>query len=176
MMKIFTTQTIGLLQKIEKEESFSIEETARLLAQSVMGDGGRVILYGVDELDSVVTRALLGEEPMTRAVRYEEGMTFEKTDRIFLIGRRADDPRLLKVAKELFDAFIPFGAMTASPRGEDNELEGLAYTYICTHTPDGYVPTDSGERVGRPHSLLATFIFEAILMQYRAIVSEELND
>ena len=176
MMKIFTTQTIGLLQKIEKEESFSIEETARLLAQSVMGDGGRVILYGVDELDSVVTRALLGEEPMTRAVRYEEGMTFEKTDRIFLIGRRADDPRLLTVAKELFDAFIPFGAMTASPRGEDNELEGLAYTYICTHTPDGYVPTDSGERVGRPHSLLATFIFEAILMQYRAIVSEELND
>ncbi len=172
-MKIFTTQLIGLLRKVEQEEHFAIDETARLLAQSAMGDGGRVILYGTDELDAVVTRALLGAEPMQRAVRYEEGMTFEKTDRVFLMGRYANDERLLTIAQQLFDSFIPFAAMTATLPGDDNVLETLAYTYICTHTPEGFVPTDDGQRIGRPHALLATFVLEAIMMQYHDIIRQE---
>ena len=61
-MKILTTQLTGLFQRLAKEEE-AIEDTARLLAQAIIGEG-RIHLAAFGELEAVAATALNGPETL----------------------------------------------------------------------------------------------------------------
>lgn len=77
MLKIFSTQLSGYFSRVSQKEEMNIEDSARLLAQALIGDGF-IYLYGTNEMDGVVTEALFGAEPMKQAKRlFENGKEAE---------------------------------------------------------------------------------------------------
>ena len=55
----------------------NIEDSARLLAQALVGDGF-IYLHGTNEMEGVVAEALFGAEPMKQAKRlFENGKEAE---------------------------------------------------------------------------------------------------
>lgn len=171
-MKMLTTQIGGLLQRISGNGEESIEETARLLAQAVIGEG-RVIIAGFGEMEAVTFTALHGAELLSGAVRYEFDMEFTTADRIWLLTRSAADEPALELARQLAGRFIPFAALAAEKPVVDNELADLAYTYISTGLTRGLLPGDDGERIVQPHALAALFVYEAVKLAYDEMISEE---
>ncbi len=102
MLKIFSTQLSGYFSRVSQKEEMNIEDSARLLAQALVGDGF-IYLYGTNEMDGVVTEALFGAEPMKQAKRlFENGKEAEVTsaDRVLLISRFSTDEAVVEIAKK----------------------------------------------------------------------------
>ncbi len=79
----------------------NIEDSARLLAQALVGDGF-IYLHGTNEMDGVVAEALFGAEPMRQAKRlFENDKEAEVTsaDRVLLISRFSTDEEAVSIAK-----------------------------------------------------------------------------
>lgn len=80
----------------------NIEDSARLLAQALVGDG-YIYLHGTNEMEGVVAEALFGAEPMKQAKRlFENGKEVEVTsaDRVLLISRFSTDEEVVAIAKK----------------------------------------------------------------------------
>ena len=170
-MKILTTQLTGLLQRTAEREALAVEETARLLAQASVGEG-RIILAPFGELETVALRALQGVERLDNAVRYEEGMELSEVDRIFLLTDDPTNKEALRLARYLFDEFIPFAVMGNPTIEEAQTLGELAYTYVGIDVQRGILPSmTTGERIVQPTSIVALFLFEAILMTYNELLA-----
>lgn len=171
-MKMLTTQIRGLLERIAEGQEESMEETARLLAQALVGEG-RIVLAAFDELEAVTATALDGVEPLDGAIRYTKELELTTADRVWLLVRKADHPVALELARELADQFIPFAVMAADKVDDDNELAALAYTYISTGLKKGLIPGPTGERIVQPHALAALFVYEAVKLSIDDMLADE---
>lgn len=171
-MKILTTQIRGLLERITGSQEEAIEETARLLAQALVGEG-RIILAAFDEMEAVTATALHGVEPLRQAVRYTGDTSLTTADRVWLIVRKADHPAAVQLAKQLADQFIPFAVLAADSAEDSNELADLALTYISTGLKKGLLPGPTGERIVEPHALAALFIYEAVKLSLDELLDDE---
>ena len=100
MLKFFNPIKWLFLQSFSKEE-MNIEDSARLLAQALVGEGF-IYLHGTNEMDGIVAEALFGAEPMKQAKRlFENGKEVEVTsaDRVLLISRFSTDEEVVAIAK-----------------------------------------------------------------------------
>lgn len=172
MSKILITQLSGLLQRITQSEEFTIEETARLLAQAGVGQGN-VYFACFGEMQAIEINALLGSEKFTKLLPWSEDVTLTEADRVCIFTRSCKDEAALALAHHLFDAFIPFAAVASEVESADNELAGLAYTYISTRVRGGIMPNDAGERIVIPHTFAALFVYEAIKIAYDEMLANE---
>lgn len=101
MLKIFSTQLSGYFSRVSQKEEMNIEDSARLLAQALVGDGF-IYLHGTNEMEGVIAEALFGAEPMKQAKRlFEDGKEVEVTsaDRVLLISRFSTDEEVVAIAK-----------------------------------------------------------------------------
>ncbi len=101
MLKIFSTQLSGYFSRVSQKEEMNIEDSARLLAQALVGDGF-IYLHGTNEMDGVVAEALFGAEPMQQAKRLFENDTeaeVTSADRVLLISRFSTDEEAVNIAK-----------------------------------------------------------------------------
>ncbi len=130
MLKIFSTQLSGYFSRVSQKEEMNIEDSARLLAQALVGDGF-IYLHGTNEMEGVVAEALFGAEPMKQAKRlFENGKEAEVTsaDRVLLISRFSTDEAVVEIAKNykkrdtLLSAFLLFKKV----RNHSNDIQ----TYI----------------------------------------------
>ena len=163
-MKMLTTQTGGLLNRLATNNEEAIEDTARLLAQATVGQG-RVIFAGFDELAAVTTVATLSDKPFIGAIPYEPSLTIGTEDRVWIFTRSAEHPAAVALAKKLDEQFIPF-AVVAAEKDEENELANMATSYISTGLLRGILPGENGERIVQPHALASLFIYEAVKISY----------
>lgn len=170
-MKMLTTQLSGLLQRIAASGEESIEETARLLAQTAVGEGS-IYFAAFDELEAVYVNAK-ASGLFPRLVKWTPESEVTSADRVWILTPHADHPEAVRLAKELSDAFIPFSALAADKAGEENALSELAYTYISLGISKGLLPTDTGERIVTPYAFAALFVYEAVWMEIRDMVGEE---
>ena len=179
MSKILTTQMTGLLQRISSSEEFSIEDTARLLAQAAIGEG-QVYFVCFDELQAVELNALYGADPFYKVAQYTKEARLSDADRVIIFTRSASNREAIAFAQKCFEEFIPFAAVASEDASDDNILSDLAYTYISLKMRGGILPHPSklGERIVFPHLMAALFIYEAIKMEYDEMIGEkdELED
>ncbi|ARD48769.1 hypothetical protein SporoP37_11795 [Sporosarcina sp. P37] len=171
-MKILTTQIRGLLERIAEGQEQEIEDTARLLAQALVGEG-RIILAAFGEMEAIASTALEGAEPMNGAVRYTKELELTTADRVWLLARNADHPAALELAEQLSDQFVPFAALAADKDTDDNELSSLAFAYISTGLKKGLIPGPTGERIVQPHALAALFAYEAVKLAMDDMLADE---
>lgn len=174
MSKILTTQLTGVLQKIQQHEEFAIEETARLLAQASVGEG-TVYFACFDEMKSIVINALYSAEPMANIAEWTSETALSPSDRVCIFTRHANNEEAAALAKQLFDAFIPFAAVASEGEDEHNLLSELAYTYVSLHVKKAILPhpTKLGERIVSPHLFAALFIYEAIKLSYDEMLAPD---
>lgn len=164
-MKMLTTQIAGLLQRIATNHEEEIEDTARLLAQAVVGDG-RVVLIGTKELNGIVINAIEGAESFTNATPFSRDLELGTMDRVWLFTRSSVDVEALEIARDLAKQNVAFAVVASEKATAENELSELADIYISTRISKGLLPNDEGGRVVEPHLLASLFVYEAVKLSF----------
>lgn len=161
-MKILTTQLTGLFMRLGEKEQ-DIEDTARLLAQAVIGEG-RIYLAAFGELEAVCSAALDGTESLTGAVRYEAGTTLTSADRVWILAKKDEADTL---AQHLAESNVPFAMLTA--QSHDNDC---ASVFLSMGIDKGLLPGDEGQRIVIPHALGALYVYHAVKMTIDEMLAE----
>ncbi len=173
MLKIFSTQLSGYFTKISQKEEMNIEDSARLLAQALVGDG-IVYLHGTNEMEGVVSEALHGAEPLKQAKRLlENGNQAEVTsaDRVLLISRFSTDKNIISLAKQLQEEGHPIVGISAIQNGESS-LEQFTDVHIDTKLLKGLIPDDEGNRYGFPSLILSLFAYHGLKFTIDEMINE----
>ncbi|GAE31277.1 DUF2529 family protein [Alkalihalobacillus hemicellulosilyticus] len=173
MLTIFTTQLQGRLKDIAQNEEL-IEDAARLLCQSLIGDGS-LYIDAQEEMGGVLAEALHGQDrfEQTKSL-YQNGVvaTTSPVDRALLVAPTSGHHVLLKTAKILTEHAVPFVVIVA--KHESKELDKLADIIIDLDSMDGLVPNDLGNRIGHPASITALYCFIALQLMMKDILEEYL--
>ncbi|AXY06944.1 MULTISPECIES: DUF2529 domain-containing protein [Bacillus] len=173
MLKIFSTQLSGYFSRVSQKEEMNIEDSARLLAQALVGEGF-IYLHGANEMEGVVAEALFGAEPMKQAKRlFENGKEVEVTsaDRVLLISRFSTDAEVVAIAKKLQADGHSIVGISAIQEGIES-LEQYTDVHIDTKLLKGLIPDDEGNRYGFPSLMIALFAYHGI----KFTIDEMLNE
>lgn len=172
MLKMFSTQLTGLFKRLQEKEEFSIEDSARLLAQAAAGQG-TVYIYGTKEMQAIGLEAVYGEEPLQSAALLTEENEVEAADRVLIVSRYADDADALRVAHEMQEKGIPFVAVSTIREEIDGEsLDSLADVHIDLRMTKGMLPDETGNRIGFPTSMAALFVYYGLRFTIEEILEE----
>lgn len=161
-MKILTTQLTGLFQRLAKEEE-AIEDTARLLAQAIIGEG-RIHLAAFGELEAVAASALNGPETLESTVRYDPSVELSTADRVWILARKDEGDSL---AHELAWRAIPFAMLTAESHGNET-----ADVFLSMNIDKGLLPGEDGGRIMIPHGLGALYVYHAVKLTIDEILTD----
>ncbi|PDY47419.1 DUF2529 domain-containing protein [Bacillus pseudomycoides] len=173
MLKIFSTQLSGYFTKISQKEEMNIEDSARLLAQALVGDGS-VYLHGTNEMDGVVSEAVHGAEPLKHAKRLIENGTkaaVTSADRVLLISRFSTDENIISLAKQLQEEGHSIVGISAIQNGEVS-LEQFTDVHIDTKLLKGLIPDDEGNRYGFPSLILSLFAYHGLKFTIDEMINE----
>lgn len=172
MLKMFTTQLSGLLQRISDKEAFSIEDGARLLAQASAGEG-RIYVKGIKEMQAIEWEATEGAEPFKQAQIMHKDTQIKQMDRVLLASRFADDPEAIAIGESLVAKGIPFVAVAGQTKNDSEpSLASLADVFIDTKVIKGMLPDDAGGRIGFPSAIAALYIYHLIKMTADEILED----
>ncbi|WP_028400633.1 DUF2529 domain-containing protein [Ectobacillus panaciterrae] len=172
MLKIFSTQLSGYFKRIAEQEEMNIEDSARLLAQALVGDG-HIYMYGVKEMQGVVLEALYGAEPLQRAKQLKREAIEEVTpaDRVILISRFSTDEEAILLAKELQTQGHAVVGISAVKEGEES-LEQFTDAHIDTKLLKALIPDEDGTRYGFPSGMTALFAYYGLKFTAQEILAE----
>lgn len=173
MLKIFSTQLSGYFTRISQKEEMNIEDSARLLAQALIGDG-IVYLHGTREMEGVVLEALYGDEPLKQAKRLiENGNQAEVTsaDRVLVISRFSTDEHTVSIAKKLQEEGQSIVGISAVQEGTES-LEQFTDVHIDIKLLKGLIPDDEGNRYGFPSLILALFAYHGLKFTIDEMINE----
>ncbi|WP_416147796.1 DUF2529 family protein [Salipaludibacillus sp. HK11] len=170
-MKIFTTQTQGLVDKLAQYEE-DLEDAARVIAQSIISDG-KIFWYGEHELKGVVSQACVGEDKWKGSLRADEETTFSKMDTFIVATRNLSGAvisSLIERASEVGANVIAIYSNKESVK-EFNLFEKVDFSF-CTGVVHGLVPMESGQKIGRPHLLVALQLYYQLYFSVMEILEE----
>lgn len=172
MLKIFTTQFSGIMNKIATNEE-AIEDSARLLAQATITEG-TIYLYCSNELEVIISEALYSLEPLKNvvAINNENLPELQPNDRFIIATRTNEDEEARFLAKAIQAQHgSAIGISTIVSEDKDG-LEELVDVHIDLHCKKGLVPDEYGNRVANPTSLAALVTFFGIRLALNEILAE----
>jgi hypothetical protein len=160
LQKMFTTQLLGLMKKMLDEDV--MEDAARLLSQALIGDGN-VYVYGKDEMVAVAAEALYGKEKLENIqplFQEKKLAQLDPADRVLLISRNSQDAEMMKLVEKISENGILMVGITAeSIESHEKQWTDWVDIHLDLKLSGSLVPTDTGERIGYPASLLALFTY-----------------
>ncbi|MDZ5471784.1 DUF2529 domain-containing protein [Bacillus sp. 31A1R] len=173
MLKMFTTQLTGLLNRIHEKEEFAFEDGARLLAQATVGDGN-IYVYGVGEMKAVEAEAIHGAEPLTHAkvLHIEDVDSLQLADRVILVTRYTHDEKALQIGKSLLAQGIPFISIATHVNSDGESLADISDVHIDLNLKKGLLPDEVGNRFGYPASMAALFVYYGLKFTLDEIIAE----
>jgi uncharacterized phosphosugar-binding protein len=175
MMKIFTTQLTGHLNRILDQEELSIEDSARLLAQALIGEG-TIYIYGYKELHGVVLEALSSSEPLNRAESLLDNngqvKKLSPEDRVLLFTYCSTDEEATSIAKSLSDQGIQTVGVSALIKNADSGLDSITDLHIDAKLRQPLIPGDDGVRYGYPALMTSLYVYYAISFTIKEILNE----
>lgn len=179
MMKIFTTQLTGHLNRIIDQEEMSIEDSARLLSQALIGEG-TIYIYGYQELHGVVLEALTSTEPLNRAESLLDSngqvKKLSSEDRVLLFTYRSTDEEAISIAKSLSSQGVQIVGVSALIKNVDFGLESITDLHVDAKLRQPLIPGDDGERYGYPALITALYVYYAISFIIKEILNEYEDD
>ena len=177
MLKIFSTQFNGVINKILNQKDEQIEDSARLLVQAITANG-TIYLYCKDELNVLLTEAIHSLEPIPQVIRWDGIMptTIHPADRFIIAARSNEDERVIELAKAIQKEHGLAIGISSVTNKELAGLESIVDIHIDLHCKSGLVPDDNGHRVGNATSLAALFVLFGIRLSLNEILNEQLDD
>jgi fructoselysine-6-P-deglycase FrlB-like protein len=170
MLKIFSTQLLGCFKKLAENEEITLEDSARVLAQAIVGDG-HIYVYGANEMHAITLEATLGQEPLPKAKKLQTIEEISSMDRVLLVSRYSTDEEILSLAKKLQSKGIQTVGISTRKEGEAS-LENFVDVHIDTQLVRGLIPTDDGSRIGFPTSMIALFAYYGLSFTIQEIIEE----
>ena len=174
MLKIFSTQFNGVINKILTQKDDAIEDSARLLAQAITGEG-TIYLYCKDELNAIAMEALHSSEPIPNVALWDGILpeTMHSADRFILATRSNEDMEIIEIAKAIQKEHgLVIGISTITNK-EVAGLESVVDIHIDLHCKQGLVPDENGNRVGNATTLAALFVLFGIRLSLNEILNEQ---
>ncbi|MED1864807.1 DUF2529 family protein [Fictibacillus nanhaiensis] len=176
MLKIFSTQVAGLLKSISDKEEQSIEESSRLLAQSILSEG-TVYFKGFNEMEAIVSEALFGENKFRAGAKYSDELLSEllPVDSVVVATRFLNDEEAVALCSKIRKTSACHVILIGGRRKDadiDVNVEDLADIVIDTKAVRGLVPLDDGSRLGFPSGLTALFAYYALFLTTEEILEE----
>ncbi|WP_102273591.1 DUF2529 domain-containing protein [Cytobacillus massiliigabonensis] len=174
MLKMFSTQLSGLFKRIQDKEELAMEDSARLLAQAVVGSGN-LYIFAANEMNAVAYEATKSQEPLRKGVIWNPDDHFNdisEADRFLLVSRYSTDAEAVKVGEYLAEKQIPFVAISTVVSEEDDSLVNLADVHIDLSLTKGLLPDEEGNRFGFPASMAALFVYYGIRFTIEEILAE----
>jgi len=170
--KIFLTQLTGVLKRIQDEEEYHFEDSSRLLAQALVGEGS-IYIWGDGELEAVSYEAIKGKDSLknVKTLKVDQLDLLTDSDRVLLFSRNSTDENVIHVGHLLRERNIPFVAV-ASKSKEQEGIDAIADLFIDLKIKNGLVPTDTGERVGYPYLLVSLFVYHHLQFLVKEILDE----
>ncbi|MDR7073875.1 DUF2529 family protein [Fictibacillus barbaricus] len=177
MLKIFSTQVSGLLKSISDKEEQQIEESSRLLAQTILSDG-TVYFKGFGEMEAVVSEALHGENPFKKAERFRDDSLDEllPVDSVVIASRFQTDEGAFAFCERIKEAADCHVILIGGHKKEEENSDIKADIMIDTKAVRGLVPLDDGSRVGFPSGLAGLFVYYALFLTTEEILEEYVLD
>ncbi len=173
MLKIFSTQISGYFKKIADLEEMNIEDSARLLAQALIGNGS-LYMYGTKEMAGVALEAFYGEEPLKGAKPlFENGKlaAITSADRVLLISRFSTDTEAVELARRLQTEGHSIVGISAIKEGTPS-LEQFTDVHIDTKLMKGLIPDEDGGRFGFPSLIVSLFAYYGLKFTIDEIMAE----
>jgi uncharacterized phosphosugar-binding protein len=158
MLKMFSTQIIGVFKKIQEHNEFSFEDGARLLAQAVVGDG-QVYICGFAEMAAVVAEATEGAEPLSFFKKWNDVEEVTGADRVLLFSRFSNDANAMEVARSLAELGVPVVAVCTVVEEAQEHIGNFADVVIDLKLVRGLLPDEHGNRVGLPNAMAGLFAY-----------------
>lgn len=172
MLKMFSTQLTGLFKRIQENEEFAMEDSARLLAQAAVGSGN-IYIFGANEMNAVAFEATEGQEPLKNASIWPLDRPLDdlsETDRFLIVSRNSTDNEAVQMGEILSERGIPFVGISTVQAGHG--LDNLADVHIDLRLSKGLLPDDIGNRFGFPSSMAALFAYYGIKFTLDEILAE----
>lgn len=178
MMKIFTTQLTGYLNRILDKEEEAIEDSARLLAQALIGEG-TIYIYGYQELHGVALEAMLSSEPLKRAESlFDDNGVMKKltpADRVLLFTYRSTDEEVISIANDLAAQDIQSVGVSALIK-DASGLDTITDFHVDAKLRQPLIPGDDGVRYGFPALMTSLYVYYAISFTIKEILTEYEDD
>lgn len=171
MLKMFTTQLSGLLSRIHEQNEFAIEDSARLLAQSLVGEGS-LYLYGNHEMEAISAEAFAGAEPFKEMRKWDGVQDLTISDRVIIFSRFSHEQMAVQAGKLLLEKGIPFVAVSSHIENGEENLTQLADVHIDLLLKKPLLPDDEGNRYGYPASIAALYVYHAVTFTIREILDD----
>lgn len=174
MLKMFSTQLSGLFKKIQDKEELAMEDSARLLAQAIIGSG-KLYIFAANEMNAVAYEATKSQEPLRKGVIWNADDNLDdisEADRFLIISRYATDAEAVKLGKYLAEKMIPFVAISTVLSEGGDSLAHLADIHIDLSLTKGLLPDEEGNRFGFPASMAALFVYYGIRFTIEEILTE----
>lgn len=174
MLKMFTTQLSGLFKRLYEKEEEAIEDSARILAQALGGEG-KIFICATNEMKAVVAEALYSSEPLQGAEEWTSDHTLESispNDRFLFFSRTSDDQELLPFGQTLTKEYIPFVSVSTIMSADSPGLHTKADVHIDLKLTKGLLPDDEGNRFGYPASIAALFVYYGIKFTLDEFIKE----
>ncbi|MBM7704081.1 DUF2529 domain-containing protein [Metabacillus iocasae] len=172
MLKIFTTQLMGLLKRIDEKEEFTIEDGARILAQAAVGDGS-IFIYGAGEMEAVTLEATVSEEPLPYAKPFTSFDELTSVDRVLLVSRFSTNETVIEMAKQLQEKGISTVSIGAVPKEIEREsVHTLTDVHIDTKLLKALIPGEDGMRFGFPAVITALYAYYGLAFTMKEMVEE----
>ncbi|MBD1379690.1 DUF2529 domain-containing protein [Metabacillus arenae] len=171
MLKIFTTQLIGHLNRIQEKEEYSLEDGARLLAQAAVGDGD-IYLYGAGELEAILIEAIKSSEPFPHAKKLIDPSEVRAEDRVLLFSHHSNDEKAIELAKQLSKNGIQIVGVSAALQSEEQGLADICDVHIDSKLKNGLIPHEDGSRYGFPAIMTSLYVYYALHLTINEILNE----
>jgi len=171
---MFSTQLSGLFKRLHEKEEEAIEDSARILAQALGGEG-KIFICATNEMKAVVAEALYSAEPLQGAEEWTVDHSVDNVrsnDRFLLFSRTSDDSELLPFGKKLSEEYIPFVSVSTIMSSESEGLQDIADVHIDLKLTKGLLPDDEGNRFGYPASIAAIFVYYGIKFTLDEFIKE----
>ncbi|MBM7645388.1 putative phosphosugar-binding protein [Scopulibacillus daqui] len=168
MLKIFTTQLLGVFNDIQKNNENDIEDSARLLAQAVISDG-KIIVHGLGSYQSVAVEAVEGENKLPKA-EYLKNQDIEPMDAVLIAANENNQEEALSLARELKNKGCPVIGIFENA-GEN----GYEYVDIVIQTGKNrpIVPLNDDKKIGKPSSMASLYAYLAVYLTTIDMLDEQ---
>ncbi|KAB7671861.1 DUF2529 family protein [Bacillus sp. B1-b2] len=173
MLKMFSTQLSGMFKRLYEQNEEKLEDSARLLAQSIIGEG-KIYIFTTDEMAGVQHEAINGLEPLFNLEGWnnQDITSVTMSDRFLLISRSSSDEKILHLAKQLEKAQIPFIVISSIMEAEESTIQDIADVFIDLKLKKPLLPDDEGNRYGYPSLIAALYIYHGMKFTVDEIVKE----
>lgn len=175
MLKIFTTQLLGILQKVAKQEADNLEDASRILAQTILSNG-TVYFYGKGALHSTVLEAISGYNQFPNA-KILDGSTksedIQSLDSIILFTDDPTDDHTLNNLDSLKQKGIQIiGVYPFESNDSSSSILDQVDVHIDLKGNDPLVPLNNETRIGQPLTLTALYTYLALYLNTMEIIDE----